>query len=101
MRYETDDLHEVAYLVAEGCELVDAIEGQRGKVIFTVDGENIPELSSNYYRGFASTNVTALFRCVNEVKSAMFSVMRAREIEKNRIQRRLNHARGNETLKSA
>ena len=95
MRYETDDLHEVAYLVAEGCQLIDATEEKRGKVIFTVDGENIPELSSNYYRGFASTNVTALFRCVNEVKNAMFGVMRAREIQEMRIQRRLNHAERN------
>lgn len=101
MRYETDDLHEVAYLVAEGCELIDATEEKRGKVIFTVSGENILELSRNYYRGFASTNVAEFLRCINQVKNSMFGVMRAREIEENRIQRRLNHARRNETVKSA
>lgn len=101
MRYETDDLHEAAYLMAEGGELVDAREERRGKVTFTLAGENLVELSRNYYRGFASTNVTEFLRYVNEIKNCMFGIIRTREIEEMRIQRRLNHARGNETLKSA
>lgn len=100
MRYETDDLHEVAYLVAEGCELIDATEEKRGKVIFTVSGENLPELSRNYYRGFACTNVTEFLRCINQVKNSMFGVMRAREIQEMRLRRRMNHAR-REELKTA
>jgi hypothetical protein len=100
MRYETDDLHEAAYLVAEGCELLDATEEKRGKVIFTIDGENIPELSSNYFRGFATGNITEFLRCQNKIKNWMFGVMRAREVEEKRIQRRMNHAR-REELKTA
>jgi hypothetical protein len=94
MRYETDDLHEAAYLVAEGCELLDATEEKRGKIIFTVLGEKIPELSSNYFRGFATGNIAGFLRCVNEVKNLMFGVLRAREVEEKRLQRRLEHARG-------
>lgn len=100
MRYETDDLHEAAYLVAEGCELVDATEEKRGKVVFTVSGENIAELSGNYYRGFASTNVAEFLRCISQVKNWMFGVMRAREVKEMRIKRRMNHGR-REELKTA
>lgn len=100
MRYETNDLHEAAYLVAEGCELIDAREEQRGKVIFTIEGKNILEESSRYHRGFATTNVAEFLRCMNQVKNWMFGIIRAREVQEMRIERKKNHARRQE-LKTA
>jgi hypothetical protein len=82
MIYETDDLHEAAYLLTRGCEMIDVSKERRGKVIFTIEGEKIKELCENYYNGSASINVSEYLHCLKRAKDCMFAVLRATRIIK-------------------
>ena len=84
MIYQTDDLHEAAYLITAGCEMIDVSEEKLGKVTFTIEGEKVKELCANYYNGSASINVSEYRHCLNKAKNWMFAVMRAPKIARAR-----------------
>ncbi len=92
-RYETTDLFEAAYMMAEGALLVDVSRAgyDGGTVLFDLEGETVDKLRENYARDEAVTNIRHFQAMLDRAKDVMFALIRAREIQEKRMDRRQNH----------
>lgn len=95
MRHETTDLFEAAYMMAEGAALMDVsrVSYAGGTVLFELEGPTIDKLRENYSRDEAVTNIRHFQAMLDRAKDVMFALIRAREIQEKRIERRSNHGR--------
>ena len=101
MTHETTDLFEAAYMMAEGAQLRDVSRaaygaeggGGRGTVLFELEGPTVDKLRENYSRDEAITNVRHFQGMLERAKDVMFALIRAREIQENRLERRKNHGK--------
>ncbi len=93
-RHETTDLFEAAYMMAEGALLVDVSRESYGggtTVLFDLEGETVDKLRENYARDEAVTNIRHFQAMLDRAKDVMFALIRAREIQEKRMDRRQNH----------
>ena len=95
MRHETSDLFEAAYMMAEGATLMDVSRATYGggMVLFELEGPTVDKLRENYSRDEAVTNIRTFQAMHDRAKDVMFALIRAREIQESRLERRKNHGR--------
>ena len=95
MEHVTTDLFEAAYMMAEGAALMDVsrVSYAGGTVLFELEGPTIDKLRENYARDQAVTNIRHFQGALTRAKDVMFSLIRAREIQESRLERRKNHGR--------
>lgn len=100
MRHETSDLFEAAYMMAEGATLVDVSRASYGggMVLFDLEGPTVNQLRENYARDEAITNIRTFQAMLERAKDVMFALIRAREIQEKRIERRVKHGRQREKV---
>lgn len=95
MTHETTDLFEAAYMMAEGAALMDVSRATYGggTVLFALEGPTVDKLRENYSRDEAITNIRTFQAMLERAKDVMFSLIRAREIQEKRMERRKDHGR--------